>query len=376
MAVIVRHLAGHTAPCVHVEARPGAGEGGAHDLASSGEDGWVRLWDLRSAKAVRALGEPARAGGARPASYACHSARDAHALFAAWSEAVYAFDLRAGGVLLREVAASFDAADEDVCSLAMSADGCALIGGDDGGALHAWNARTGRRQLRVDKAHTSLLSAVVCHPRHTLRAFSAGLDGRICAWSLPADTIGAGGRAARARATPTWACALLDEATASGSGSQQLLNPRLAHAIALDVRGELLAAALGDGSIELRSAQSGERVARTADEDAHAGSASLVGFFPGAPAPDGHAERLWSAGNDKLLRVWAVGSRAGVGAARLSTTRGGSKRAAGARALALRPALDVRLPHKPNWVAALPAPAPTLCVADVNVGALALYALR
>lgn len=370
MAVRVRHLVGHTAPCLHV--LPSADGARGHDLASCGEDGWIRLWDLRAAKAVRALGEPRgpSARGPRPAGCACHSPLDAHVLFAAWAEAAYAFDLRAGGVIARDATLSFTGAADALGSLAVSADGAALVGGDDSGALHAWDARSGRRQLRVEEAHTSVLSAVACHPKHALRAYSAGLDGRICAWPLPADTRGAGRRSsARGGLKPAWSCALLEEAAAGGGGAQQLYNPRLAHSVALDAAGELLAAALGDGSVELRSADSGAPVARTAEADRHADCACLAGFLADG-APEGARGRLWSAGNDRLLRVWSV-----EGAAKGKSGGGGKRAAGGVDAAALYPVLDIRLPHKPNWVAALRTPSPALCVADVGSGTLAVYEL-
>lgn len=368
--VAVRHLVGQTRPCVHVEAAP---QSGAHDLASCGEDGWVRLWDLRSGKAVRALGEPVRPSSSalRTAVCACHSPVDAHVLFAAWSRSVYAFDLRAGGVILRDVTLSFAGAADAVGSLAVSVDGGALTCGDDSGALHVWDARSGQRQLRVQEAHTSVLSSVLCHPRHALRAFSAGLDGRICAWSLPG-----GMESSRRKTKPTWVCALLEEAMAGGGGSQQLLNPRLAHAIAIDAPGELLAASLGDGSVQLRGASNGALVAQSAEEDRHSASACQVGFL--TRADDASEESgIWSAGNDKLLRIWSVkpGTDTNRKGSAGSVKRGSGRKGMDSAVLTLQPELDVRLPHKPNWVTALRTSTPTLCVADVHSGTLAVYEL-
>jgi WD40 repeat protein len=367
MGVRVAQLTGHTQPCVHLQASPHGG--GTHDLASCGEDGWVRLWDLRAARAVRALSEPPPhrgERGPRAATCACHCPTDPHALFAAWSDAVYCFDLRTAGVLIREARATFAGGSEEVNSLAVSADGAVLVCGDDSGALLAWDLRTGERQLRVGEAHTSVLSVVLCHPRHALRTYSAGLDGRICAWSLPADNGRRGKKGPRGSARPLWARALLEEAQATASGgSNQLLNPRLAHAIALDGAGELLAAALGDGSIEISDAHSGQPLCRSADEALHADSACQVGFLDGNPPPAGGVA-LWSAGNDRLLRVWSL--TAGVAGA------SGARKAA-SRERSLQPVFDVRLPHKPNWVAAVGEAGTSLCVADVESGTLALYEL-
>ncbi|KAJ1637656.1 WD40-repeat-containing domain protein [Pavlovales sp. CCMP2436] len=355
-------MVGHTAPVVHLQANPHAG---AHDLASAGEDGWVRLWDLRASRSTRALGKPRVAGQpaeAQAASCVCHSAQDANVVFAAWSDVVCAFDLRAGGVLLRDATASFEGGSEEVNSLAASVDGSALLGGDDSGALLVWDPRSSKRRTRVADAHTSVLSMVVSHPRHALRAYSAGLDGRICAWSLPAD-----GKVGKGGLRPTWECSLLAEAAASAAGgSNQLLNPRLAHAIAIDASGDLLAAALGDGSVELRCASTGQQLARAADEDAHRGSACQVGFLPAAGADAG---LLWSAGNDKLLRIWSIATAA----QKASGAKGGSKQVPTRE---LRPAFDVRLPHKPNWVTEVATSKVALCVADVDSGTLAVYDLR
>jgi WD40 repeat protein len=331
---------------------------------------------LRTGRPTRAIGEPRAAAGAASrtsrlcaASCATHSPTDPHLVFAAWSDAVYAFDLRTGDVLLREAATSFTGGADEVNGLSVSADGVALVGGDDDGMLLVWGSRAGERQLRIAEAHTSVVSAVICHPRHALRAYSSGLDGRICAWSLP-DGSGGGGKGkkgARGAAKPLWVCALLDEAAVGAAASNQLLNPRLAHAIALDGAGDLLAAALGDGSVEVRSAASGEQLARSSDEMAHADSACQVGFLPTGAAGDG-GTTMWSAGNDRLLRVWSLAAAGGG-------TASASKKGSGRSPVALSPVLDVRLPHKPNWVTAVSTRTRGLCVADVDTGTLSLYVI-
>lgn len=127
-----------------------------------------------------------------------------------------------------------------------------------------------------------------------------------------------------------------------------MINPRHVHSLAFEPGGTAFAAALGDGSIELRDANHGALLA--AAPSAHGAAASQVVFAPQlGGAGWGTAVPLLSAGDDSRLRLWACEPPPAEGA-----SEGASLRAVGSASLA----------QKPNWV--LPHPSGVVCVAGTS----------
>jgi len=300
-------------------------------LASGGEDGSVRLWDVAAGRSTRALLSP----GKRPVNAVCIGRGGCeHFLIAAAGREVFAYDLRAPGMVLREPAVpSMGRAREEVSTLALDASGRFVSIGDDSGEVRLVDLDGEDQPPELQASHGSICSCVAFRPAAGLEMLSAGMDACIVRWD---GTTGA--------AVRSW-----NLATQLGADETQLVNPRHVHSLAYAPGGDCFAAALGDGSVEIRGSSEGELLAA---EEAHRAAASHVLFVPSLAhllPGGGGAMPLISAGDDCELRVWAVRAEAAADGTRgrMSMTAAGS----------------VSLREKPNWIALCQGVA---CVADTS----------
>ena len=339
-------LAGHKGAVTCVDAGAGVAATGAPErlLASGGEDGSIRIWDLATARGVRALLPPE--GGEVAAVCLGRGERWGSWVYAAVGRAILGFDLRAPGVLLRQPAWALAASRDDVADLAASEDGSLLAAADDAGdvqlvRLHgAPDAKTAPPTGAYANAHRdSLCTCVAFRPAPGCLASggtemcTGGLDCYVARW-LPSPDV-----------PPVERWSLAPPAAAA---SAQLVNPRYVFSLTYSADGETLAVALGDGTLELRDAGCGDLLASA---DAHHSAASQVRFLGRATA--GGAVPLVSAGDDRRLRLWTThgavaGFELGSGAAKRRKARRRVCRGGDAE---LRAAAEVELDEKINWVA-------------------------
>lgn len=355
-------LSGHRGEvlCVHA---PGDGR-----LASGGADGSVRVWDLAASRAVRALLVP----GAEGVNAVCAGAAGAasHWVYAAAATHVYGWDLRAPGVIVREPACAFNnLASDEIGHIALHEASGALAVADDAGDVHivdvgsmaAEPGATSGAIVPLRGVHTSICTWVAFRPGVSGRSecCTAGLDAlgvrwdwrlaaKLEAWPLVvpgspfAATLAAAGDAQSPMlqqpqdplqpAPPSNGEGETSSAAAAASmPSAQMLNPRHAHCVSFTPDGGCVAFALGDGSVEVRLAESGEPICAV---DAHRAACSQAHFAPAltaacalhaaGAADDGSAAGgvpLITAGDDRRVRVWSVEGVVGRGATAFDAKR-------------------------------------------------------
>ena len=392
-------------------------------LVSGGADASVRLWDLAAGRAARALLAPAADGTEGGVTAVCCGAADGPAanwIYAAVATHVYGWDLRAPGMIVREPACAFNnLASDEIGHIALHEMSGALAAADDAGDVHivdvgsmaAAPGATSGAIVALRGGHSSICSWVAFRPGvQTCECCTAGLDALCVRWDWRiAAKLGAWALAAP---SGPFAAALAGEAAAAlggevagggsssggGAGSSssgggaaaeqppaQLLNPRHAHCVSYAPDGGCFAVALGDGSVEVRLAESGEPICAV---DAHRAACSQAHFAPQlSPAlalrTDGDEDEdvaaiaarglpLLSAGDDRQVRLWSVEGIAGRGGPQGG---GGGKRQRRGQAAAecddadedddeadfgepgFREIASVRLGHKPNGIAAASDPA-------------------
>ena len=369
-------------------------------LASGGEDGTVRLWDLQAGRASRAIMLPAADGDGsdNAVNAVCLglSGASEHWVYAATGATVCGYDLRAPGMLLREPTRRFTPSRDEIGQLALHESG-ALAAADDAGEVRVYDVAGGAGDLLATLAggHSSLCGCAAFRPGRPWELYSAGLDAVCVRWDWKA--------AASMASWPLARLFAIDE-------KAQLLNPRHAHCLSFAPDGGTFALALGDGSVEVRLAESGEPLAAV---DAHRAAASQARFSPQLRAAlleharteiasvasastsaqaavsldaaaaceglaSGSALPLLSTGDDRQLRLWSVEGASGRGADGGRDGDGGTARSkrqrstvagaegasrmdddddddddqtAGAAEPGFRALAAVTLPEKPNWVA-------------------------
>jgi WD40 repeat protein len=232
-------------------------------LASGGEDGTIRLWDIAAGCSTRAL----LSAQQRPVNAVCVGRGGCeHYVLAAAGREVFAYDLRAPGMVLRQPAVpSLGRTREEVSSLALDSSGRHVAIGDDSGEVRLVDL-DGEAQLpAMQAAHGSICSCVQLRPSAGLELVSGGMDACILRWD------GTTGRLLRG-----WSLAAPAEEQPA-----QLVNPRFVHWLDYAPGGACFAAALGDGSIELRGSEEGQVLACA--DDAHRAAASQVLTCPCLP---------------------------------------------------------------------------------------------
>ena len=340
----IARLAGHKgevlcldAPCIDDDGGGSSASTGSASsqpmLVSGGEDGTVRIWDLQAGRASRAIMVPATEGTDPAVTAVCLGTAGANDrwVYAATAAGIFGYDLRAPGMLLREPARRFAPSRDEIGQLALHSNGV-LAAADDAGEVRVYDVgSTGELLATLTGGHTSLCCTAAFRPGRPWELYSAGLDALCVRWDWK-----------KAVPMASWPLARLFDT----SSQAQLLNPRHAHCLSFAPDGGTVAIALGDGTIEVRLAETGEPIAAV---DAHRAAASQARFSPqlraalvvrareemssiadastsaeAASALDaaasceglasGSALPLLSAGNDRQLRLWAVQGVVGRGA--------------------------------------------------------------
>mmetsp|Transcript_124161 Transcript_124161/g.247390 ORF Transcript_124161/g.247390 Transcript_124161/m.247390 type:complete len:338 (-) Transcript_124161:159-1172(-) len=272
-------LRGHTDTVLCLD---GGGQNSCR-LASGSADGSCRVWDMRlpRRRSVRA----ALVGG-DVTSVTFHPVED-HVLLAAAGRDVLGFDLRSDRVILPEPnhrAAAI--AREEINQIVVEGSGLVAIAEDSGKVqllnLHTW-AR--ERTLAGKFGHENICSSVASRPGNIWGLASGGLDAAVVLWKQS-------GKARVVRMMPD-----ADDGSATSTGGPQLLNPPFVHSVSYSLDGQLLAAGLGDGTVVVLDAESGQQQTRL--RGGHGAAVAQV-----LHAPCG----LFSAGNDSQLCLWRESS--------------------------------------------------------------------
>lgn len=291
-------------------------------LVSGSADGTCRVWDLRAPGGARGI-------HAAIVGEVSAVALGEETLLVASGMDLLAFDL--AKVLLREPSRRLEAlAAEEINEVVVDVAGRLAAVAEDSGAVHLVNLHTWRleRTFAGKRGHTNLCSSVALRPGRDWGLASGGMDAAVILWQ----------RSGRAHTVSMRTQD--DERSAGVVHGPQLCNPPFVHSLVYAPSGETLFAGLGDGSLVVLNAATGEQLQRL--RGGHAAAVCQV-----TCAPCG----VITGGNDQAICLWRYTGKE----------------------LSERPEVRLRHKEKINW---LTWAADELFVADLGCGIAAYAGLR
>jgi WD40 repeat protein len=207
-------------------------------VASGSDDRSLRLWDIRSGKSVRcALGF-----FSGPVETVCFDQVDSHLLYASSGRDLFSLDLRAENVLVSTPSCSWPSLTaDDITAVRSSASGKVLAVGDDNGTLTMLASTHVCSPIRtVPALHKSILSSLSFRNPGYDEIVCGGFDCTVSVWNLFED---------RARTSVNMADPAAMLGKTGASAPQQFFNPAFVHGVEYLCDGDLIACAVGDGSV-------------------------------------------------------------------------------------------------------------------------------
>jgi hypothetical protein len=254
-----------------------------------------------------------------------------HRLFAACGNAVYEFDLRSEGVLLKTpVVLSDGIAAEDINAIAISPDGERLAVADDSGVvtLVETNKIKSYRPKRLRDAHTNIINTIGFHPSDRHSFASGGFDCQVCTWDLNNAGTGGGG-------TPVAVVNMGQLGKTEGlTTGKETINPPFVQCLSYCNAGQAIAVVLGDGSLKVVDA-SDPHTLWAAELEAHGGMATALytsvgssssgnGGMATATAAQQHSSLIFSGGVDRYVKCWRLRSASATASVSNSKSGGDS----------------------------------------------------
>ncbi|GLJ38336.1 hypothetical protein SUGI_0780810 [Cryptomeria japonica] len=211
-----------------------------HLIASSSEDGSVRIFDLRCKESASAIDL-----GSEPVASVCFKPGNDDILYAASGNSVNCLDLRMAASNQQLQKYTFNT--EDINQITLNSKSCYLLAADDSGEIKVIDIHQHCVYKTLRAVHTNICSCVQFHPRKPWEVISGGLDSKILTWDFSRG---------RVRKMIDLGAAVSSNAD-SDTSTNQICNPPFVHALAVPEgflqRGDnqVVAVARGDGAIEI-----------------------------------------------------------------------------------------------------------------------------
>ncbi|TDH72121.1 hypothetical protein CCR75_001238 [Bremia lactucae] len=271
-------------------------EEGVHPnlLASGGDDGTCRLWDLRTAKVTKCFNVKKALGTEDVSESAINSlafgkastCEDSAYIYVAAGDKILTFDVR-NPALIVECAdrAIFQHNDDEINVLSRHSgkSGKYLSVPDDSGNICVYDIENHGLFKILKGQHTNICSAAPFRPTAPWDLVSGGMDGLLLFWDF-------------FRGRVKYSIDLNADVDELCSTSQQIFNPPLVHSLAFAPNGRSFVAGLGDASVAVVNFSSRQIVRRL---KRHAAMVSQVHFPAFCPE-----DRLVSTANDAKVCIW------------------------------------------------------------------------
>jgi WD repeat-containing protein 53 len=206
-------------------------------LATGSEDQSVRLWDIRTDRAVKCIVKCFE----ESVEAVKFSPSDESVLYAASGKCLFSFDLRTDGVLITSPSDRSVSCSTDIISaVAVNPCGTFLAVSDDAGIVTIVDSKmlTSYKPKRL-RGHSNLVNAIAFSPIDATSFVSGGFDYQLCSWDFgkPGDSP----------------ASVVDIARLGNEGldefSSKSVNPPFVQSLSFTCNGQAIAVALGDGSV-------------------------------------------------------------------------------------------------------------------------------
>lgn len=205
-------------------------------IATGSDDKCVRLWDLRTNKAIKCVVQCFESS----VEAVKFSVSDDNFLFAASSNSLFNFDLRKDGIIIKSpVSVNTDAATDEINTIAVSLSGDFVAFGDDSGVatILETNNLKAYKPKRLN-GHNSLVNAIAFSPVDPNSFVTGGFDCLLSTWSLDSPN------------SPK-SSVNMAKLTLCTELTTKSINPPFVQNLSYIFQGQAIVVALGDGSVNL-----------------------------------------------------------------------------------------------------------------------------
>jgi WD40 repeat protein len=204
-------------------------------IASGSDDKSVRLWDIRTNKAIKCVVQCFESS----VEAVKFSVSNDNILFAASSNSLFNFDLRKDGIIIKSpVSVTTDAATDEINTIAVSMSGDFVAVGDDSGVatILETNNLKSYKPKRLN-GHNSLVNAIAFSPVNPNGFVTGGFDCLLSTWDLdnpnsPKSSVN------------------MAKLTLCTESTTKSINPPFVQNLSYIFQGQAIVVALGDGSVK------------------------------------------------------------------------------------------------------------------------------
>lgn len=205
-------------------------------IASGSDDKSVRLWDIRTNKAIKCIVQCFESS----VEAVKFSISDDNILYAASSNSLFSFDLRKDGIILKSpVSVTTDSAIDEINTIAVNLGGNFIAVGDDSGVatILETNNLKAYKPKRLN-GHSSLVNAIAFNPANSSSFVSGGFDCLLSTWDLNHPN------------SPKSTVNLANLGIANNESKLKTINPPFVQNLSYICKAQAIVIALGDGSVK------------------------------------------------------------------------------------------------------------------------------